>query len=75
VVDLASPGGDLGPVPPPRLEPDFYKYLVLSTVPTYLPCVPLPKRLWLGGYGFAAVAIELQGEACTPKGCVASPPA
>jgi subtilisin family serine protease len=54
VVDLTAPGGDLGPEFPPILVPDAYKYLVLSTVPTYLPCHPLSSQLGLCDYGFAA---------------------
>jgi subtilisin family serine protease len=54
VVDLTAPGGDLGPTGPAVLEPDFYKYLVLSTRPTYLPCGPFEAHLGLCGYGFAA---------------------
>ncbi|HEU4410736.1 MAG TPA: S8 family serine peptidase [Polyangiaceae bacterium] len=54
VVDLTAPGGDLGPLFPEVVEPDFHKYLVLSTAPTYLPCQPLAAPLGLCDYAFAA---------------------
>jgi subtilisin family serine protease len=54
VVDLAAPGGDLGPLFPEVLEPGAYKYLVLGPRPTYLPCQGLVKTLGLCGYGFGA---------------------
>lgn len=54
IVDLAAPGGDLGPLFPQVLEPNAYKYLVLSTRPTYLFCGGLLKTLGLCGYGFGA---------------------
>jgi subtilisin family serine protease len=54
IVDVAAPGGDLRPLYPEVLEPGAYKYLVLSTRPTYLPCGGLLKTLGLCGYGFGA---------------------
>jgi lantibiotic leader peptide-processing serine protease len=51
MVDVAGPGGDVGP-DQVNLEPDYYKYFVLSTVPTNMAC-NLPNRLFgTCNYGF-----------------------
>lgn len=60
VIDLAAPGGDVGPgghVPPEERAPDAFKYRVLSTVPTYATNVWTPSgtaRALFGedGYGW-----------------------
>ncbi len=52
VVDVAGPGGDLGPKYPQKLDTDYWKYTTLSTTPSYLPC-SLPMSLFgTCGYGF-----------------------
>ncbi len=53
-IDLSGPGGDLGPNYPQSLDSDYWKYLILSTVPTYQPCNL--SRLLFGecGYGWKA---------------------
>jgi subtilisin family serine protease len=53
-IDLAAPGGDLGPTFPQSLESDYYKYLVLSTVPTYMNCVLAKSLFGECGYGWKA---------------------
>lgn len=54
LVDLSAPGGDLGPTYPTSMEPDYWKYLILSTVPTDTKCV-LAKQLFnTCGYGWKA---------------------
>ncbi|MFZ5825664.1 MAG: S8 family serine peptidase [Bacillota bacterium] len=58
LVDLAAPGGDAGPVP--FAEPDWYKYLILSTVPTNTECVTARQLFntcnygWKGGTSMAS---------------------
>ncbi len=37
-IDVGAPGGDVGPNLPTNRPADYYKYLVLSTNPTYLNC-------------------------------------
>jgi subtilisin family serine protease len=49
-IDLTAPGGDLGPTFPPYTEPNYYKYLIISTVPTY----PTPFFHGVTRYGYAA---------------------
>ena len=53
-IDVSAPGGDLGPSFPAALVPDAYKYLVLSTTPSYLPCHTLEQALFDCRYGWAA---------------------
>lgn len=53
-IDVAASGGDLGPDYPAVCVPDAHKYLVLSTIPTYLPCRPLEQNLFDCRYGWAA---------------------
>ncbi|WP_202078315.1 S8 family serine peptidase [Caldalkalibacillus salinus] len=51
-VNLGAPGGDLGP-DYPEINEDDYKYLVLSTVPTYLSQSSVAVELFgEGGYGW-----------------------
>jgi subtilisin family serine protease len=53
VIDVAAPGGDAGPVS--FEEEDWYKYLVLSTVPTYLaPTRNADQIFGETGYGWKA---------------------
>lgn len=52
VIEVAGPGGDVGPNYPASVEADFWKYYVLSTTPTNMNC-NLPKRLFGScAYGF-----------------------
>lgn len=61
-INVTAPGGDVGPNYPQR-PADFYKYLVLSTVPTYLNCSTTAKNLfgnclygWKAGTSMASPA-------------------
>lgn len=54
VINVAAPGGDLGPEFPGYFADDAYKYLVLSTYPTYLPCWPEEEELFNCEYAWAA---------------------
>jgi subtilisin family serine protease len=52
-IDLSAPGGDAGPVP--FEEEDWYKYLILSTVPTYMaPTRNADQIFGEVGYGWKA---------------------
>ncbi len=57
-INVAAPGGDCGLLDScnAKLRPaDWYKYLVLSTVPTYLPCSTTAKNLFgTCNYGWKA---------------------
>jgi subtilisin family serine protease len=57
-IELAAPGGDLGPTydgTRESLEADYYKYLILSTVPTYLKQSTTAVGLFNeAGYGWKA---------------------
>lgn len=50
-IDIAAPGGDVGPDPANR-PADYYKYLVLSTIPTYMPSVTAEALFGERGYGW-----------------------
>jgi subtilisin family serine protease len=53
-INLGAPGGDIGPNFPNR-ESDWYKYLVLSTIPTYLKQSTTATGLFgEAGYGWKA---------------------
>jgi subtilisin family serine protease len=56
-INLGAPGGDLGPTydgTRESLEPDYYKYLILSTVPTYQGCSLSKSLFGECGYGWKA---------------------
>jgi subtilisin family serine protease len=50
-IELAAPGGDVGPDYPYR-PADWFKYLVLSTVPTYFNSVTAKALFGEDGYGW-----------------------
>jgi subtilisin family serine protease len=64
-IELGAPGGDLGPKFPSVIEKDYYKYLILSTVPTYLKQSSLATYMfgeagygWKGGTSMAAPQVS-----------------
>ncbi|WP_199616235.1 S8 family serine peptidase [Paenibacillus alkalitolerans] len=64
-VDLSAPGGDLGPDYPNSVPADYYKYLILSTIPTYLRPSSTAKAVfgeghygWKGGTSMAAPQVS-----------------
>jgi subtilisin family serine protease len=56
-IELGAPGGDIGPdgyVPAAEREPGWFKYLILSTVPTYMESITAEKIFGEQGYGWKA---------------------